>query len=268
MNQKRVLVLVAIGVSCGVLLSLAYVNPYGGRITLTELVLQLSGSRGDIPLGTSLPELLSFSTKIVPYFLSELYMGVYLYQHFCTASVYVFSRTVSRTRWYIRECIGIFGAVIFYQVVLLGTVIAITCCRYDVVWQGFPVLIIHFAIYGLWLFAMVMLVNVLSILLGSGSAFTIVLGGQIVLITLLALLALPKRNSLVLIAALKINPIAHLVLSWQSLPVDGLNSQAGTLRLQNSFLYMAAIVFLILTVGEILVKKHDFIIADAEFGGT
>ena len=35
----------------------------------------------------------------------ELYIGVYLYRHFCTASVYVFSRTIHRTRWYIKECL-------------------------------------------------------------------------------------------------------------------------------------------------------------------
>lgn len=82
MNESNPLSLVSVAVLCGVLLSLAFVNPYSGQVTLSELVLQLSGSRGDLPLGTSLPELLSFSIKMVPYFLFELYIGVYLYRHF------------------------------------------------------------------------------------------------------------------------------------------------------------------------------------------
>ena len=55
MNESNPLSLVSVAVLCGVLLSLAFVNPYSGQVTLSELVLQLSGSRGDLPLGTSLP---------------------------------------------------------------------------------------------------------------------------------------------------------------------------------------------------------------------
>ena len=265
MNESNPLSLVSVAVLCGVLLSSAFVNPYSGQVTLSELVLQLSGSRGDLPLGTSLPELLSFSIKMVPYFLFELYIGVYLYRHFCTASVYVFSRTVHRTRWYAKECLKICGAGILYQVALLGTVIIVTHCRYDVVWQGLLVLITHFVLYGLWLFAMVMLVNILSILLGSENSFAIVLGGQVVFITLLAL---PKSNYLIQFVVLKINPMARLVLGWQSSGIEGLDVLGGVLRLQNSLSYIVFIVSLILIGGGILVKKHDFITVDAEFGGT
>ena len=264
MSSKKSVPLVSMAVLCGALLSLAFVNPHNGQITLAELVLQLSGSRGDLPLGTSLPELLSFSIKMAPYFLFELYIGVYQYRHFCTASVYVFSRTIHRTRWYIKECLKICGAGILYQVALIGTVIVITCCRYDVAWWGGSVLIAHFVLYGLWLFAMVVLVNILSILLGSEGAFTIVLGGQAVLITLLAL---PKSNYLVRFVVLKINPIAHLVLSWQSSHIEGLSTLRGALRLQDSLCYITIIAFLILIGGGIQVKKHNFITADAEFGG-
>lgn len=84
MSSKKSVPLVSMAVLCGALLSLAFVNPHNGQITLAELVLQLSGSRGDLPLGTSLPELLSFSIKMAPYFLFELYIGVYAQQlNFC-----------------------------------------------------------------------------------------------------------------------------------------------------------------------------------------
>ena len=82
------------GFCCGSLLAFSYINPYNGQITLSELILQLSGSRGEFPLGfSSLPELLSFSSKLLPSFLFELYVGTSLYQHFFAASVYIFSRT-------------------------------------------------------------------------------------------------------------------------------------------------------------------------------
>lgn len=108
-------------------------------------------------------------------------------------------------------------------------------------------------------------VNILSILLGSENSFAIVLGGQVVFITLLAL---PKSNYLIQFVVLKINPMARLVLGWQSSGIDGLDVLGGVLRLQNSLSYIVFIVSLILIGGGILVKRHDFITVDAEFGGT
>lgn len=83
MSSKKSVPLVSMAVLCGALLSLAFVNPHNGQITLAELVLQLSGSRGDLPLGTSLPELLSFSIKMAPYFclnytLEYIYIGIFV----------------------------------------------------------------------------------------------------------------------------------------------------------------------------------------------
>ena len=92
MKHKEITFLLLMGFCCGSLLAFTYINPYNGQITLSELILQLSGSRGEFSLGfSSLPELLSFSSKLLPTFLFELYVGTSLYQHFCTASVYIFS---------------------------------------------------------------------------------------------------------------------------------------------------------------------------------
>lgn len=84
----------------------------------------------------------------------------------------------------------------------------------------------------------------------------------------ITLLALPKSNYLIQFVVLKINPMARLVLGWQSSGIDGLDVLGGVLRLQNSLSYIVFIVSLILIGGGILVKRHDFITVDAEFGGT
>lgn len=272
MSAKRLPSLVLLSICCGMVVSWIYVNPYTKEITLTELTLQLSGSRGTFPLWFSLPELLSFSMKLIPEFLFELYIGTNLYRHFCTASVYVFSRTANRLRWYGRECLVIFGEAVLYQSVYLAVVIAVACCRYAVVWDGWPVLVLHAVLHILWLFATTLLVNVLAIQMGSGGAFGAVLGGQLVLITLLALQKLLEPNPDVFTIAIRLNPMAHLVLGWQSSSLAGLNvalhAPWDILPLGGSLAYTAAVSLLALTTGGLLVRNHDLIIADCEFGGN
>ena len=60
MKHKEITFLLLMGFCCGSLLAFTYINPYNGQITLSELILQLSGSRGEFSLGfSSFPELLS-----------------------------------------------------------------------------------------------------------------------------------------------------------------------------------------------------------------
>lgn len=46
MRKNNYCFLILLAVAGGIFLSIMYVNPYNGSITLSELVLQLSGSRG------------------------------------------------------------------------------------------------------------------------------------------------------------------------------------------------------------------------------
>ena len=56
MKHKEITFLLLMGFCCGSLLAFTYINPYNGQITLSELILQLSGSRGEFSLGfSSLP---------------------------------------------------------------------------------------------------------------------------------------------------------------------------------------------------------------------
>ena len=100
--MKRLLFLL-LAIPFGVWLSFSYINPYGGSITLSELVLQLSGARGTFALDLNLNELLDFTLRLVPVLVFQALAGTLMYQYYCTASVYVFSRIERRTAWYRRE---------------------------------------------------------------------------------------------------------------------------------------------------------------------
>lgn len=70
--------------------SAMYISPYENAITLSEAVLQLSGSYGVYNMGFSVSQLVTFFMKLLPVFLMEMYGGTIFYRHFCIASIFVF----------------------------------------------------------------------------------------------------------------------------------------------------------------------------------
>ena len=104
--MKKFSWILAVGAVLGAWLSVTYICPSDGRITLTQAILQLSGSRGIFALGTSFTELLGFSLRLIPILAFQALAGIRLYRHYCVASVYVFSRIPRRTSWYLRRPIS------------------------------------------------------------------------------------------------------------------------------------------------------------------
>ncbi len=275
MKHKEIPFLLLMGFCCGSLLAFSYINPYNGQISLSELVLQLSGSRGGFPLEiSSLSELLSFNSKLLPSFLFEMYIGTNLYRHFCTASVYIFSRTPNRIAWYTKECIVIAYFTFMYQLVIVVSSVIVTCCRYNVIWavSGMGILVIHIVIYSLWSLSMTLLVNMLAILLGSGNSFMLIIIAQFIFITCIGLLNLLKSNGTIFSVALNINPIAHLIIGWQYSEIGWLDETIhapwNLMSLLGTIFYLTAITVLILVGGGYYVHKCDLIISDLEFGGV
>ena len=105
--KNKIFPVLIAGILSGGILSIVFINPYDGRILVSEAILQLSGSSGAFPLTPAFKDLISFTIRMIPDYMFELYIGIELYRHFCTASVYVFSRTPKRSGWYIREVVEV-----------------------------------------------------------------------------------------------------------------------------------------------------------------
>lgn len=261
---KSVLIVAALS---GALQAVIYVNPYTGTISLSELVLQLSGSRGEFALGVSLHELLGFAMRMVPSYIASAFIGTELYRHYCTASVYVFSRHPNRLSWYAKEVGFIFSSAVVFYIIQLATTIVTTIFRYqiDFDWAGCGLLLYHLAIYTLWLFTMSMLINLLSVFFGSDSAFLSVIIGQSALITLLTF-ASDEVSPLIR----TINPIAHLVLQWHGCTnklYDGILATAYPyLNLDSTLLLMLLLGIGIVTACGLILNKHDLLISNMETG--
>lgn len=250
--RPRLMFLLA--VMSGLYLSLMYISPYNGKIALSEAILQLSGSRGRFELGLSYSELVSFVMCLFPEFLFELFAGIMLYQNFCTASIYIFSRYPHRVKWYVTEVGYLGGLVCLYDLLLLIVTLLTTAVRYEL-WidrTGLLLLVYHFWIHSLWVYVMTLMVNLLATFWGSSTAYALVISFQLVCVVLLKL-------SVWFAGAVVANPIAHLVLGW--------HRNIGTymdMDLSGSLVIFLLVGAICTSIGALVIKRHDLLVSDFE----
>lgn len=271
--KKRYWFLILTSLLSGIYLSVIYINPYHGTILFSEAILQLSGSRGNLPLGFSYNELLSFAMRLFPSFIFELYVGIMLYQHFCTASVYVFSRYPHRIKWYMKEALRVWGMVCIFYALLLAATLLTAVFRYKVQIDpaGILLIVYHFCIYSLWTYSMTLAINLISLYIGSSNAYVWVISIQLIGIALLNLIEWFLRRSgeaASYQSFLVWNPFAHLVIGWHSGNTATL-SQVLTSANMNVNLNASLILFLFLgtvvtITGALIVKNHDLLVSNSE----
>lgn len=266
---------VVIGVVCGVLLSFSKVNPYGGQITLQDLVLQLSGSRGDFVMGLYYGAMVDFGFLLLPFFLYQFYGGIQLYRQFCVASVYVFSRTTDRVKWYFSELWGLCKGLLVLQVFLQGTTLWVAALRWDVAWtgEGWLLLGIHVLLCTLWTLIMALGVNLLALIWGSSTGFLVVFAIQAGMLAALCMGQGIEPPSAFLDRLLILNPISRLVLGWQSGGVFGLEgvlpaAYGHVLTLSGSLLLVVLMTVAVVVLGLVVIQKKDVLVSNLETGGV
>lgn len=266
---------VAIGAVCGGLLSLSRINPYGGQITLQDLVLQLSGSRGDFVMELYYGAMVDFGFLMLPFFLYQFYGGIQLYRQFCVASVYVFSRTTNRVKWYFTELWGMCKGLIVLQMFLQGTTLLVAALRWDVIWtgEGWLLLGIHVLLFTMWTFTMALGVNLLALIWGSSTGFLVVFALQAGMLAVLCTGAKLESTDPALARLLALNPISRLVLGWQSGGVFGLEGglpaeYGHALTLSGSLLLVALMTAVVVVLGLMVIRKKDILVSNLETGGV
>lgn len=261
----------------GVFLSVMYINPYGGKITLSEAVLQLSGSRGSFVLGFSYSELISFTMHLLPAFIFEAYAGILLYRHFCTASIYVFSRYPHRVKWYLGEVFHLSGAVCGFHLILLITAMLTAAIRWELEIDRAGIVLIgyHFLIYSAWAYIMALLVNLSAVYFGSSTAYAFMISIQLVCIVLLSPMDSLIRHydgRLSYETVLVWNPAAHLVLGWHDSSVGIvepiLTSSYLRFDLSDTLILFLLLGIVITFVGALIIKNHDLLVSDLETGAA
>lgn len=272
--RNRSAVAAVTGLAGGIYLAVMYMQPAApGNIGLSDLIMRLSGSRAPgFPLHANISELLSLTLIMIPGYVFQIYMGIEIYRSFCTASIYVFTRTPRRIRWYIGEIAGLAGSALLFQIILVTSAAVATALMYPFYIDKAGVILAayHIILYTLWLFSMTLLINLLAIYFGSSTAFFAVCGMQLVFTTLLIFTSIFEENRMFVTRLINLNPAAHLITGWHSSifplidktirpPYEGLYFVA-------SFLGIAGLAAAVGVAGVFIIKRHDFITVDSEGG--
>lgn len=221
-------------------------------------------------------DIVYITTRMLPYFLFLFLYGTYIYKHFCTAGVYVFSRCDNRLKWIAKEIAELFGFCVLFTVLIPLFGLALACVTNHVSFDRSDLYIYFYyvAIYSLWLFFITLLANMLAIRFGGMKGFGAVVIGICICIALLSLwddnkaLSLATTKDIAEIVKharlLKLNPISHLFITWHSSPDEMVNQYINILEidynLMLSVVTMAAASVVTAVVSMIYIKKVDLII--------
>ncbi len=259
-----------IGMVGGIILSFTFINPYNMEVALSEAVLQLSGSTGEFPLLPVFTALISFTVRMLPNYIFEIYMGTELYHHFCTASIYIFSRTPHRVRWYTKQILGVAIVTFLVQMMQMFSSLCVTAMRFELVIDraGILLMMFHIVVYTMWFFAFTILVNLVAIQLGSNHAFLIIGGVQFAFTALLKLVDLCQMKPELSRYVVCMNPVAHLVVGWHVSRADEIKEVLASpyegMYLGSSVILMLGICILSAVYGMYMVYRHDFLISHME----
>lgn len=271
--RNRLLVIVLLAATTGCLVSLKFINPYGGAAGLSEVLMQLSGSRGSFELGLNPMELLEFCMRLFPVFLCCAYTGIQMYRYYCRASIYIFSRISRRTGWFLKEFLILLGSAALFEAVFLASALLTAAIRFQVSvrTEGLVLCLWHLVIYTLWITAMSCLVTVLAVRLGSAAAYTVTAGLQFLFIAAMSPLNRISDDTVRTGRILAWNPMARLVAGWQSSRLPALNGELHSpypgITLSGSLLYVGIICLACAAAAGFVVRFHDLIMTNSEESG-
>lgn len=242
-------------------------------LTLSEIVLLPAFINADYQ-PQYLPEITFWFLPVVFF---QIFYGTYIYRHFCSASIYFFSRYCNRTVWLLKEIFHLYLFSVLYLILFLGSGVLAAWVIADVVFDtaGLLLTFYYILIHSLFLFITTVAVNILAILFTSNVGFIIIEGVSIFCIVTFTLMGQYFITSDNLVDKytwiLKLNPISHLIFGVHSSGIKCIdmliNKHAVSFDLNLSVFVFCIAALVIIVFGCIVVNKHDFIYSNKETGG-
>ena len=256
----------------GIYYSFIYVNPMNDHILLSELIIQLSGCRGNLPLSGLFSALIGFIAEMLPLIVLEYYGGSMIYKKFCISSVYIFSRCPNRKKWMITETFLLFLILLLANIVSAMITVAISAVRFSLLVDssGIYILFGHIYIYTVWIFLISYSINIMSVYKGSALSFNALMVIQFVLIGFIGVVEPLTRyiNADTVKICIYINPISHLILGWhkdvEELIYNDNSLFCGFASIKGSILYISLLLIVFVIIGIRLIDNKEVIANNME----
>ncbi len=212
-----------------------------------------------------------------PLLFFHVFFGTYIYRHFCSASIYFFSRCCNRTLWFLKECGILYAFSLLYLIILItsGTLAVKlqTTVTFDK--ESWIILAYYLIIHSLFMFFTTLCINLIAILVSSSDGFIYVEGILIFCIATFFVVgekyyhSVPTASSH--LGLIKWNPISHIIFSIHSssiVSVDKLINKNGLdFDLNVSVAVFSLLVLFAVIGGVIAVNKYNFMDINQENGG-
>lgn len=213
----------------------------------------------------------------IPLLLLQILYGTYIYRHFCSTSVYFFSRCANRQVWFIKEAIKLYFYIVVYLFLMIASGTLFCMVNFGVYFDegSIYLLFYYILIFSLWLYITTISINLMAIFIGSNNSTGIIIGMQIILLLLLDIFDswIPfDNNKIVNGSLLELNPISHLVMSWHSSKIFSVNQLINILSIDFSFInsikYMGTLAIILTITGCVIIQRTQIIAINKETGGV
>ncbi len=226
--------------------------------------------------------IMDITRDFLPFIVFQILFGTFIYRHYCTASVYFFSRNSNRSRWYVKEMAKLAGFSFMYTAAYMLSCIFMVSMRLDVTigYESVVLLAAYICLTAMWLYITTGIINIISIAASNIAGFAIMETIQIVMISLLLIWDkwLPLVTSDTVTAEmvqhnasfLRLNPVSHIVVAWHSSVIADVDEVINRFNIQydllESFTFFIMISVITIIIGVQVVKKHDYINSDVDNG--
>ena len=216
-----------------------------------------------------------FTLQYMPLFFFQIFFATYIYKHFCSASVYFFSRNINRKKWFLGEVLKIYvNAVVYLVIICLTQTIVIklfTKCTIDK--DSIVIVLYYVLIYSLYLLVTTLAINIISIFFTGSVGFVSVQSIILLSISVFFVLGNYIKDNLItdkILVIIKGNIIANLIFPFHSSNIkkisDLINIKNIDFDLNFSIVYFFILSICIVVIGCVVVEKHEFITNSKEVG--
>lgn len=203
----------------------------------------------------------------LPLLVFQLLYGVYLYRHFCSASVYYFSRTKNRKKWFLKEARKMYGFTLLYLAGFVSSGIVVSSVHRTFVtdWVGILLTVYYIVIFSMYLFVTTAWINLLAIRFGGVVGAGVVTAANILGMACYSVLGnlAEQADPKLLLWFIRINPICHLVFplhsSQNSIVNSAVNVYGYRFDLNLSVAVFAALSAVTLFAGCRMCEKYEFL---------
>ncbi|HAH19237.1 MAG TPA: hypothetical protein DCL29_09590 [Eubacterium sp.] len=214
-----------------------------------------------------------FFYRYMPLLIFNIIYGIYIYRHFCCASVYFFSRKNNRIQWFVKEIMDLYIHALLYilMICMTGMMVIFIDDKCFMDYDELIILLYYVIIYSLYLLVTTLAINIVAIVFNSTIGFISV---QSVVFFMIAYMmnmgkkleVIPVRKRYLLF--LKVNPVSNLLFQIHKIKVEDrykfLLQEGIDIEMRYSIMYFLALVAILIIIGSIVVHKKEFIINDRE----